>query len=161
VAKNVRKVLKSTYGNSVKFSVKASGSSLGVSWVDGPTSFEVDKLLSCFKAGSFNSMEDIYESNISPFNEVFGGVDYLTTYRENGVEAVNRQINRLWEMMPSDLLGVDKPDAASIHNSEIIPTTGDHIGEVVRRLANRFNCLSNTYYDNGYADFYLKMAMER
>lgn len=158
VAANIRKVLKNTYGKQVKFSVKSSShGSVGVSWIDGPTSSEVDKLLSPFKAGSFNGMEDMYEYHKNPFVEAFGGVEYLSTSRTNSDEAVQRQIDRLWEVMPS-LATIAKPDVQSIYQSwERIPDMDDRIAEVVRTLAYRFNCLTSCYVVDHH-DFYVSLA---
>jgi len=50
----------------VKFSVKSESFSMGdsvhVNWTDGPTSDEVDSIISKYQYGHFNSMDDMYES---------------------------------------------------------------------------------------------------
>lgn len=50
----------------IKFSVKSESFSMGdsvrVNWTDGPTSDEVDNIISKYQYGHFNGMEDMYES---------------------------------------------------------------------------------------------------
>lgn len=85
VAKNIRADLKKAWP-AVKFSVRCErggwSSSVRVSWTDGPTVAEVDALVNRYEGGRFNGMTDCYEHNASPFNEVFGYVDYLFTSRD-------------------------------------------------------------------------------
>lgn len=85
-AKNARKILKQTFPG-VKFSVrKRSCDALSVTWPnehDGDTVNQrtVRDALSAFKTGCYNAMEDYHSSRTTPFNVVFGGVDYLTCQR--------------------------------------------------------------------------------
>lgn len=62
-AKKIRKTLKDAFPG-VKFSVKSStfsmGSSVHVSWTDGPLQEDVDAILNRFKSGSFDGMQDMY-----------------------------------------------------------------------------------------------------
>ncbi|WP_447874796.1 LPD29 domain-containing protein [Serratia fonticola] len=82
VTANVRKELKKAYPG-VKFSVrKRHTSSVNISWTDGPKEDEIKAIIGKYKDGHFNSMEDIYEYCESPFNKVYGGVNYLFTKRE-------------------------------------------------------------------------------
>ena len=85
-AKNVRKHLKATFPG-VKFSVrKHSCDALWVSWSredDGETVNQrtVRDALQMFKTGHYDAIEDYHSSSNSPFNVVYGGVDYLTCQR--------------------------------------------------------------------------------
>ena len=82
VTANIRKELKKAYPG-VKFSVrKRHSSSVNISWTDGPKEDEIKTIIGKYKDGHFNSMEDIYEYCDSPFNKVYGGVNYLFTKRE-------------------------------------------------------------------------------
>jgi len=60
----IKAELKTKYPN-VKFSVTsesfAGGDSVCITWINGPTSGEVDKITKKYQYGSFNGMEDIYE----------------------------------------------------------------------------------------------------
>ncbi|HHH1368289.1 TPA: LPD29 domain-containing protein [Yersinia enterocolitica] len=79
---NIRKELKDAFPNA-KFSVrKRNYDCVYVNWIDGPIEDEVKAIISKYKGGRFNGMEDIYESISTPFNEVYGSVSYLFTNRE-------------------------------------------------------------------------------
>lgn len=79
---NIRKELKYSFPNA-KFSVrKRNYDCVYVNWIDGPIEDEVKAIISKYKGGRFNGMEDIYESISTPFNEVYGSVSYLFTNRE-------------------------------------------------------------------------------
>jgi hypothetical protein len=79
---NIRKELKDAFPNA-KFSVrKRNYDCVYVNWIDGPIEDEVKAIISKYKGGRFNGMEDIYESISTPFNEVYGSVSYLFSNRE-------------------------------------------------------------------------------
>ncbi|MFV8801878.1 LPD29 domain-containing protein [Yersinia sp. LJYL362] len=79
---NIRKELKAAFPKA-KFSVRKSNyDCVNINWTDGPTEDEVKAIISKYKGGRFNGMEDIYESISTPFNEVYGSVSYLFTNRE-------------------------------------------------------------------------------
>ncbi len=73
-----------------KFSVTSErysgGDSIRVAWTDGPTVEQVEKIVSKYQDGSFNSTEDIYESNHSPFNALFGGAKWVQSNRHYSLE---------------------------------------------------------------------------
>jgi hypothetical protein len=92
-AKLIRKELKH-YFPATKFSVRShsysGGSSINVSWVDGPTSKEVDLIVKRFQGASFDGMIDlkeyhnsfvILEGSTLPI-EVHYGADFVFTNRE-------------------------------------------------------------------------------
>ena len=64
VAKTIRKELKKNFSNT-KFKVQSSGFAGGddvrISWTDGPTEQEVNKIVSKYQYGSFDPMRDLYE----------------------------------------------------------------------------------------------------
>ena len=81
-AKNIRILLKKHFPG-VKFSVRMRDyNALYVSWTDGPTKEAVEAITDKFEEGSVNSMEDIYEYNITGFHRVYGGVKYLFCSRD-------------------------------------------------------------------------------
>lgn len=96
VAKNIRKQLKGAFPG-VKFSVRSDLSSVRVSWTDGPTVDKVEAITKRYQGGRFNGMEDIYESSESPFNEVFGSVDYTFCNRERSDALITKAIETLRE----------------------------------------------------------------
>jgi hypothetical protein len=93
-AKNIRKELKQFKG--VKFSVRNRHyGSVDVNWTDGPTLEQVKNIVDKYKDGYFNSMEDIYVSSGSPFNMVYGSVQYPGAYRKCSDEMVSKAIEIL------------------------------------------------------------------
>lgn len=94
-AKNIRFLLKKNFPG-VKFSVrKSSHSCINVNWTDGPTRDAVENVVDKFQEGSFNGMEDIYEYKTSPFNRVYGGVQYLFCERSLSDALITEAIERL------------------------------------------------------------------
>ena len=83
-AKNIRAELKAAYPG-VKFSVRVERFSMGnairVGWTDGPNTAQVDSIVTKYKAGSFNGMEDIYEYKRTDWKDAFGSAKYITTSR--------------------------------------------------------------------------------
>lgn len=109
VQKNLRAILKRNFPK-VKFKVtKSSYSARNVRWTDGPTVESVKKFTQIFEHGRFNGMEDIYESNVSPFNEVFGSVDYVFEERSYSDQFIQKAIDVVWGKYKSGFDGQDKP----------------------------------------------------
>ncbi|CDL86447.1 LPD29 domain-containing protein [Xenorhabdus cabanillasii] len=77
--KNIRLDLKINFPG-IKFSVRMSKSSVYISWgsESNITKEVVGNLLAKFKTGSFDTYEDIHKNEYTPFNEVFGSVDYIS-----------------------------------------------------------------------------------
>lgn len=81
-AKNIRILLKKHFPG-VKFSVRMRDyNAIYVSWTDGPTKEAVEAITDKFEEGGVNSMEDMYEYNITGFHRVYGGVKYLFCTRD-------------------------------------------------------------------------------
>lgn len=102
VAKNIRVELKKSFPG-VKFSVKSDYSSVNIRWTDGPTEEKVNEIAGKYKAGSFNGMEDMYEYSRSPWGDVFGDVQYISTRREDSPEQVEKAIQILTEKYPENM----------------------------------------------------------
>lgn len=84
-AKKIRKVLKVNFPQT-KFSIRSQtysgGSSVSVRWSDLPLNEEVEKVVNQFKSGSFNGMEDIYESTGYLFEgKKYNGAKYIQCSR--------------------------------------------------------------------------------
>jgi hypothetical protein len=91
-AKNIRTELKRAFP-SAKFSVrKRHHGSVDVTWRNGPTTKEVEGITNDYLAGSFDGMEDLYKSAISPWNTVFGGSKYISCDRSYSVDVLNRAV---------------------------------------------------------------------
>ncbi|MFP3709724.1 LPD29 domain-containing protein [Paraburkholderia sp. SIMBA_009] len=108
-AANMRIELKLAFPG-VKFSVRKSQyGSVSVQWTDGPTTAQVDAVCLKYKAGHFNGMEDIYENDIKPWHEVFGGVDYLNTSREESPALIAKAIDAVYAEYAGNLVDIPKP----------------------------------------------------
>lgn len=87
VAKLIRQDLKAVFGSAVKFSVRTSrysgGSSIDVSWTDGPTQRMVERIVKGYAGGGFDGMTD-YKYRFDSFldgERVRFGVDFVFCQR--------------------------------------------------------------------------------
>ena len=93
----IRQELKAAFP-SVKFSVRSKsysgGSSINVSWTDGPTSQEVDRVAGSFAGASFDGMIDLksyHESNYQGQRVRFGA-DFVFTNRKVSADLLKRAV---------------------------------------------------------------------
>lgn len=137
-AANVRTLLKKAFP-SVKFSVRkgASYSSLDVAWTDGPTIDQVDAVISRFKRGSFDSMDDSYTRQRSAWTTLFGGVDYLNTNRRCSDELYAKGIALLWEKYQGNLRGIEQPTPADVRAGKTFYLQIPRLGESVQTMLHR------------------------
>lgn len=97
-SRNIRKELKQHFPG-VKFSVVSRTrrtDAIDISWTDGPTLAEVEKVTGKYQEGHFNGMEDIYEydrDNVWP--DVFGGARYVCESRELSDEVMEAAAQEL------------------------------------------------------------------
>ena len=117
-AVNIRIELKRAF-KGVKFSVRSDYSSVNISWTDGPTAEQVEAIANRYEEGSFNGMEDIYEYDSSAFNDVFGGVKYVFTRRDNSDKAIAEAIDFIFEDLKYNLEGIDKPAVEDYTNGKL------------------------------------------
>lgn len=97
---------------------------MNISWTDEPTAEQVEAIANRYEEGSFNGMEDIYEYNSSAFNDVFGGVKYVFTQRDNSDKAIAKAIDFVFEDLKYNLEGINKPTAEDysrgrLHNVDV------------------------------------------
>jgi hypothetical protein len=96
VAKLIRETLKVEFKD-IKFSVKtkkySGGASVRVSWVDGPTSNQVDDIVGFYAGSSFDGMQDL-KSSVYHTNEagetIRYGSDYVFCERSLSIEHVKQ-----------------------------------------------------------------------
>lgn len=79
-AKNIKIELKRAFSGQ-KFSVTKRGNSINISWEDGPTQAEVNKITGKYEHGYFDPMNDLYEYQYSSWCDVFGSAKYVTENR--------------------------------------------------------------------------------
>ena len=103
VSSNIRLLLNKHFPT-VKFSVKkTSYNSVSVRWEDGPRCEQVEEITSKLKSGYFNSMEDVYEYSESPFNAVYGGVNYVTLDRHYSDELIEKALTECRETFGNEV----------------------------------------------------------
>ena len=116
-AKNIRVELKRAFPGiafSVRTSKYAGGNSVDISWTDGPTTAQTEKITNKYAGGHFDGMTDSYDYKSSPWTEVFGEAKYvhcqrhysdqtvlaiarLVRSRLGGIEETPEQIAALWK----------------------------------------------------------------
>lgn len=117
VAKIVRSALRESFPG-VKFSVRtdkySGGSSLRVSWTDGPTERQVRGVVGHFRGATFDGMTDMKHHHTSQLHtgdfeveEVSYGNDFIFTTRRPSEEARAAIIERLSLLNPSKRIGAD------------------------------------------------------
>jgi hypothetical protein len=82
-AKLIRQTLKQYYPSTtfaVHSSNFANGNAVDINWIDGPTTREIDKLVSDFQQGHFDGMVDMYE--YSNDRDDIPQAKYVQTQRE-------------------------------------------------------------------------------
>ena len=115
---NIRADLKKAF-KGIKFSVRSDHNSVRISWTDGVTESMVDEIVKRYKDGNFNGMEDMYEYSKSPFTDVFGGISYINTHREESPELVQRAIDTLFAEYSGNFTEIEKPTAADFKNGSL------------------------------------------
>lgn len=125
-AVNIRIELKKAF-KGIKFSVRSERSSVNIGWTDGPTDDQVEAIANRYEQGSFNGMEDIYEYNSSAFNDVFGGVDYIFTRRDNSDKAVEQAIDAVFIEFEGNLGGMDRPSVEDYNMGRLYNVEIPHI----------------------------------
>lgn len=88
-ARNIRTLLKAAFPGQ-KFSVTSDYSSVNVRWTDGPAGAAVDAIIDRFDIGRADYNTDYFYTESSAWSELFGGVQYLFTYRDESPELVAR-----------------------------------------------------------------------
>lgn len=92
VSSNLRALLKHEFPR-VKFSVKKRGyhDSVDITWVDGPTEKQVEKVAKLFQGLTFDGMTDYEDFVDSDFIDLFGGLGYIFTKRTYSDEVIERE----------------------------------------------------------------------
>lgn len=115
-AKLIRQALKESFPG-VKFSVKTSkysgGSSINVSWTDGPTSHQVDSIVKKFNGSYFDAITDYKGLNYYMMNgeSVQFSADFVFTNRNYSDEQIQRAINSTCTNLKNNYesAGIEKP----------------------------------------------------
>jgi hypothetical protein len=94
-AVNIRTLLKQAFPGQ-KFSVTSDYNSARICWTDGPTDDQVNAIIARFDIGASDSQSDYFYTVSTAFSQLFGGVQYLSTRREESDELVTRALADLY-----------------------------------------------------------------
>ncbi len=135
-AKNMRAALRVAFPR-VKFSVRKSHyGSVAISWTDGPTEKEVEAVVGRHKGGYFDGMEDIYKHEATPFVVVFGGAEYVSTYRQHSEQLIGRAIDRVFDEYAGNLQEIKKPAAAEFKGGQLFYVEVPYLNQSLQQLIN-------------------------
>lgn len=110
-AKLIRAALKAAFPK-ITFSVKSKsysgGSSINVSWTDGPITKEVEAITNTFQGASFDGMTDLKSYHDSDLNgeKVRFGADYVFCSRHFSADFLRRRAARVAEKYGVELVEV-------------------------------------------------------
>lgn len=108
--KNIRIELKRAFPG-VKFSIKSSsfsgGDDIRVGWTDGPTSGQVEEIISRYAAGTFNGMDDSYTYSRDYWPKAFGNAKYIIGNRHMSDAAIAAAIRLVRAQWGADQVGED------------------------------------------------------
>ena len=140
-AKNIRQVLKRAFP-AVKFSVrKSSYGSLAIEWTDGPTENDVESVTEDFKGGYFCGHEDIYKNQRTPWNEIFGGAEYIGARRNHSAGLIERVISEELSDLSVSLDGMERPTVEQYESGSLytvpVPGTCDTLQQIIRQAIYR------------------------
>ena len=98
-AKNIRRELAAAFPG-VRFAVRsdrfAGGDAIRISWVDGPTTAQVDPIVNRYEAGSFDGSTDCYNYRADHgWTDAFGDAKYIQTTRDYSDALIARVIGRM------------------------------------------------------------------
>lgn len=111
VAKRIRRELKASFPDT-RFRVRtrryAGGSSVDVSWTDGPTDREVNRLIGRYQGKGFDGMTDssYYREPIRVDGELVQTTCWVGTHRDHSPLAVAKAINGIckrWGVDPAEI----------------------------------------------------------
>ena len=138
-AKNARIELARAFPD-VKFSVKtkrfSGGTSMDVSWTDGPTSGQVEAIVDKYAAGSFYGMTDSYDYAQSAWTDAFGDAKYVFAHRDDSIRAIESAIRSVF--LRYELPGIEKPTAEQFMKGECWNTQtthNDNLQQLIRSMA--------------------------
>lgn len=166
-AKIIRKVLKEAFPR-VKFLVRskvyAGGSSINVSWTDGPAKDQVKAMIQKFEGATFDGMADYKDYVYCRINgeRVHFCPDFIFAVRDCSIAAYNVALQDVCIKARIPLITIDDI-ARSGQNKwlEHIPSLGDDLGSLTQKELNRLSFCSTRYsatFAEYFPDFYNKKA---
>ena len=90
-------------------------------------------------------MEDIYEYNSTPFNDVFGGVQYVFTGRSDSDKAIEKAIESISIEYQHELEGMEQPNLEDYKNGSLLRIDIPGLCEPLSRVINQQLSNSTAY----------------
>jgi hypothetical protein len=150
---NIRIELKMAWPK-IKFSVRSTYyGSVRIGWKDGPTSKQVEILVSKYHAGYFDGQEDIYRNTNTPWNTVFGDAKYISVDREYSPDLLSICLDKLYQALPSNLKEVPKPSIELLNGygqAPVIPDLHMDVREGARAIAEAYDSTTGQVGYEGY-----------
>ena len=124
--KNIRIELKEAFPKT-KFSIKSTcfsgGDDINVSWVDGPTTEQVNNIIMKYQEGNFDGMIDLYEYNKDrSFTDTYGGAKYIFSNRRYTAKFIRLAAKKLG--INEDLINEYSDEIKTYHSSSILREKG-------------------------------------
>lgn len=142
---NIRTLLKKEFPG-VKFKVRSDFNSVGVSWEDGPAAKQVSKIVNRFEAGRFDGMADIYKFTSSPWNSLFGSVEYNSVNREFSEALLDHCLDKMYEHVVN-MQGVKRLPAKEMMSDwqTKLPSMGISVRDALIGLAASYDAINGTF----------------
>lgn len=136
-ATNLRRQLLAAYPGT-RFRVRTAGSGeLSVTWKDGPTTAQLQPIISRYLAGA--GAPDGFEFVPNPWTEVFGAVRRISTTRTASPALIGRAIEAVFAAYSSQLREVWRPSAEDVITGHAwgvgVPGTGSNLQELIEQAA--------------------------
>lgn len=150
---NIRIELKRTWPK-IKFSVRSEHyGSVRICWKDGPTSKQVEMLVSKYRAGHFDGQEDIYRNTNTPWNTVFGDAKYISVDRDYSPDLLSICLDKLYQALSSNLKDVPRPSVDFLNGygeAPAIPEINMDVREGTRAIAEAYDSTTGQVGYEGY-----------
>ena len=138
-AKNIRIELSRAFPD-VRFSVRSDrfsgGDAIRISWVDGPTTAQVDAIAKRYEAGTFDGMTDTYNYRADHgWCDAFGDAKYVQTHRDYSDALIARVLGRVYrEWCDADVPAPTVEDYRAGRIYTVRARCGDFTREVHRAM---------------------------
>lgn len=114
---------------------------IDIEWTDRPTSAAVKTVTEPYRAGHLDGMEDIYRSSVSPWNQVFGGAQYVFPRRNTPDDLIARAIAAVFKTYSGNFAGSDITATPADYRAGrlfavTIPLLGDSLESAIREQAS-------------------------
>ncbi len=149
-AKNIRIELRRAFP-SITFRVNSKsysgGNSIRVTWVDGPTTEQVESINNKYSGGSFDGMTDSYTYSYDAWIDAFGDAKYIFANRDYSDRVLDSVIGRIARDYGATIVG--KSHAELWRNGQLwqlrSPSGSDVSTAITRALSKHTCCVHKEY----------------